>query len=98
MNIKAFLAATFVACILSGCSGLNLDFMKSEADAEPHALAYHENSLNCLALGRHYQSQGRFELARETFLHGLATSRDKEMQKRLAAEIEATDRLIMSNR
>ena len=94
MNIKAFVAAACVACVLSGCAGL--DF--GSDDNAPHAMAYHENSLNCLALGRHYQTEGRFELARETFLHGLATARDTNLRRRLASEIEATDRLILSNR
>lgn len=92
MNIKAFLAAACAACVLSGC-GLDLG-----SRAKVHALPYHENSLSCLALGREYQSQGRFELARETFMHGLATSRDEVMRKHLAEEIEATDRLILSDR
>ncbi|BBD07884.1 hypothetical protein [Desulfovibrio ferrophilus] len=93
MNMKYFLLTLTIATMLSGCS---MPWSAPEQGA--HALPYHENSVNSLALGRHYQTQGRFELARETFLNGLATSRDEEMRKRLALEIEATDRLILSQR
>ncbi|WP_461210531.1 hypothetical protein [Desulfocurvus sp. DL9XJH121] len=95
MNIRLFLVAVCAACALSGCAALDaLDF----GSPKVHALPYQENALSCLALGREYQSQGRFELARETFLHGLAMSRNEDMRHRLAEEIEATDRLILSSR
>lgn len=97
MNIKGFLLMLAAAALLSGCSALPW-----EQDAEPaphaHVLPYNGNSVNSLALGRHYQAQGRFELARETFMNGLATAREEDMRRLLAAEIEATDRLILSQR
>lgn len=96
MKLTPWIAAIALAAAVSGCAALGeLDFRPSR---EAHAVPYHENSLNSLALGRHYQAHGRFELARETFLHGLATARNDDMKERLAAELEATDRLIMSNR
>lgn len=96
MHLKTSFAAITVALLLPGCS-LMPDVSWSPK-SEAHAVAYNQNSVQSLALGRHYQAQGRFELARETFLHGLATARDQEMKETLAAELEATDRLILSNR
>jgi len=94
--MKTTLAALTASLLLAGCSMLpGLDF---GPDHEARSVPYHENSVNNLALGRYYQAQGRFVLARETFLHGLATARNDEMKERLAAELEATDRLILSNR
>ncbi|MBU1003243.1 MAG: hypothetical protein KKE73_12085 [Proteobacteria bacterium] len=93
MNIKGFLLTLTIATLLSGCS-----LPWAEPVQGAHALPYHENSVNSLALGRHYQAQGRFELARETFMNGLATARDEDMRRRLALEIESTDRLILSQR
>lgn len=96
MHLRTYAAALAVALLLSGCS--LLPDLSWGPKHEPHAVAYNQNSVQSLALGRHYQAQGRFELARETFLHGLATARDQEMKETLAAELEATDRLILSNR
>lgn len=96
MNIKGFLLMLAVATLLSGCSLSWPTWSKPAQGA--HVLPYHENSVNCLALGRHYQAQGRFELAREAFMNGLATARNEDMRHRLAQEIESTDRLILSQR
>jgi len=95
MNFKGFALALALAALLSGCSGLPWFNQKTQ---EAHMVPYHGNSVNCLVLGRHYQAEGRFELARETFTNGLATAKDKEMRRILAEEIEATDRMILSQR
>ncbi|WP_035250926.1 hypothetical protein [Desulfocurvus vexinensis] len=90
------LAALLAALLLASCSlwpGLG-----SGPRSAPHPVPYNEHSLRCLALGRQYQAQGRFELARETFMHGLAAARDDDMRESLAQELEATDRIILSNR
>jgi len=95
-TVTTALAAALVATLLAGCSlwpGL-----ASGPRSAPHPVPYNENSVHCLALGRQYQAQGRFELARETFMHGLATARDDDMRESLAQELEATDRIILSNR
>lgn len=89
------LAALLAALLLAGCS---LPGMGSGPRSAPHPVPYSEHSLRCLALGRQYQAQGRFELARETFMHGLAAARDDDMRESLAQELEATDRIILSNR
>lgn len=97
MNWKKWIIAALALLTLGGCSNL-LETIGFAPNYEPHGVPYHENSLNSLAQGRQYQTQGRYELARETFLQGLATARDKDLRARLAEEIEATDRLILSRR
>lgn len=96
MNLKITIAALAAVTMLTGCAAW--DSLSFGPKHEVHPVAFHENSVNSLALGRYYQAQGRFELARETFLHGLATARNDDMKERLAEELEATDRLILSNR
>jgi hypothetical protein len=93
------LAAALLALLLEGCSLWQAIAPAPAAPrTEPRAMAYNENSVRCLALGRRYQAEGRFELARETFMHGLATARDDAMRETLSREVEATDRIILSNR
>ena len=96
MNLKTYILALLAAAALSGCS--ILESVDLGPRHEAHALPYHENSLSSLELGRHYQAAGRYELARETFLQGLATARHDDMKMRLASELEATDRLVLSSR
>lgn len=97
MNWKLYISALAMALALSGCSNI-LETIGFGPNYEPHGVPYHENSVNSLAKGRQFQAEGRYELARETFLQGLATARDKDLRARLADEIEATDRLILSKR
>ncbi|MCK9239859.1 hypothetical protein [Desulfocurvus sp.] len=98
MRISAtpLLAAALLALLLGGCSLWQA--VAPAPKAAPHPVAYHEHAVRCLALGREYQAQGRHELARETFMHGLAAARDDAMRDTLARELEATDRIILSNR
>ncbi|GAB6176476.1 hypothetical protein JCM16814_13670 [Desulfobaculum senezii] len=82
--------------LLGGCSlgGVSPLINTTRADALP----YNELALRNLALGRDYQGQGRFELARETFLQGLAAAQREDMRAALTEEIETTDRLIRTRR
>ncbi len=96
MRITTYIAALALAVLVSGCSLFS--GFGSEQPREAHAVAYNQNAVQSLALGRHYQAAGRFVLARETFLHGLATARDEDLRQTLAAELDATDRLILSDR
>lgn len=96
MNNRKLFAALGVALILQGCSlgGVTPLIDTSRADAVP----YNELALHNLALGREYQSEGRFELARETFLQGLAAAQRDDMKEALSTEIQTTDRLIRTRR
>jgi len=73
--------------VLAGCS-------KPQAEAVP----YHGYALHNFHLGRKYQAQGRYEMARDRFLQALATAEDADMRASLAKEIQATDKLIRLQR
>ncbi|MGE4299352.1 MAG: hypothetical protein AB7E47_15155 [Desulfovibrionaceae bacterium] len=62
------------------------------------SMPYHEHALYNFQLGRGYMAQGRYELARERYLLALAVARDDAMRMRLSEELDAVDRLILSQR
>ncbi len=62
------------------------------------APAYDGNALFNLYLGRQFVAEGRFELARERFLLGLASAREEGMRDSLVAELRSVDRMIQSLR
>ncbi|SKA72786.1 hypothetical protein [Desulfobaculum bizertense] len=94
---KHFLLATTAVCVLalSGCS----------TSSSPRAygdrldtLPYSQTALSSLAQGREYQAQGRYELARQTFVDGLMAAKNPELKATLKEEIASTDRIIRSRR
>lgn len=92
MPMKKLIPALAVALLLSGCGWF------SSPKPRPEAVPYDDAALYNFQLGRHYQSRGRLELARDRFLQALATADNPDMRERAAREIEATDRLIRSQR
>ncbi len=92
MQLRQFALALTVALLLAGCDGL------MTAKPRPEAVPYDDAALYNFQLGRHYQSRGRLEMARDRFLQALATARNPDMRQRAAEEIEATDRLIRTQR
>jgi len=89
MRLKQYLLTCIAALMLlgpvalAGCAG-------PQAEAVP----YHGHALYNFHLGRKYQAEGRYEMARDRFLQAMATAEDQEMRTRLAREIEAADKLI----
>lgn len=73
--------------LLTGCA-------RPQAEAVP----YHAHALHNFYLGRKYQAQGRYEMARDRFLQALATAEDAKMRARLVKEIQAADKLIKLQR
>ncbi|NJB66954.1 hypothetical protein GGQ74_000594 [Desulfobaculum xiamenense] len=96
MTTKSRIAALALTALLAGCSAGGVSPLVDVSRAD--ALPYHELALHNLTLGREYQVQGRFELARQTFLQGLATAQNDDMRAVLSQEIENTDRLIRTKR
>ncbi len=94
MQMKTFIPALALAAILSGCADKAPVMPNETAESVP----YHELALRNYALGRQYQAEGRFELARDTFLQVLATANNEDMIMRLQGELDATDKLIVSQR
>ncbi len=92
MHLKRLAIVLAFAMLLAGCGSL------FSPKPQPEAVPYDDAALYNFQLGRHYQSRGRLELARDRFLQALATSRNPDMRQRAAEEIEATDRLIRSQR
>jgi len=93
MRTKQLILALAAALLLSGCG-----WMSQGPKQRPEAVPYDDAALYNFQLGRHYQSRGRLELARDRFLQALATADNPDMRERAAREIEATDRLIRSQR
>ena len=91
MEPKRIALVLAVALLLSGCGMFT-------PKPRPEAVPYDDAALYNFQLGRHYQTRGRLELARDRFLQALATARNDDMRERAAEEIEATDRLIRSQR
>lgn len=91
MRLKLFLAALVLAMFACGCNGVLLPEKTTQK-------AYNGNAVHNYALGRRYQAEGRFELARERYLQAMAMARDEEFRTLLAQEIESTDKAIRSLR
>ncbi|MDY7001336.1 MAG: hypothetical protein SVS15_06100 [Thermodesulfobacteriota bacterium] len=89
MRWKQYLLTCAVALMLLGPTALT-GCAKPQAEAVP----YHGHALHNFHLGRKYQAQGRYEMARDRFLQALATAEDADMRARLAREIQAADKLI----
>lgn len=81
------------AGLVTACGSSRSDECMTVAQAP-----YSENSLNNLHIGRQYLAQGRYELAREHFLMGLASARNGAMRQRLSQELQAAERMIQAQR
>lgn len=88
MKIRAVILLMLLA--LAGCS--------TAKEPDMVGAPYHENALYNYYLGRDYMARGRYELARERFLLALACSRNEDMRLMAAAELEAAQRQIESQR
>ncbi|MBG0777186.1 MAG: hypothetical protein H0S85_12240 [Desulfovibrionaceae bacterium] len=62
------------------------------------AAPYHEAALMHFKEGREFMSQGRYELARESFLLALAAADNGDMRVLATRELETADRMIRSVR
>ena len=93
MRLKQYLLTCVAALMLLGPVALT-GCAKPQAEAVP----YHGYALHNFHLGRKYQAEGRYEMARDRFLQALATAEDTDMRMRLAKEIQAADKLIRLQR
>ena len=93
MRLKQYLLTCTLALMLLGPVAFT-----GCAKPQPEALPYHGHALHNFHLGRKYQAEGRYEMARDRFLQALATAEDTDMRMRLAKEIQATDKLIKLQR
>ncbi|THB71833.1 MAG: hypothetical protein D6E12_00555 [Desulfovibrio sp.] len=82
---------------LAGCSA-GVQYTGGNQDAEIAGAPYHEHAMQNLLLGRRYMAQGRYELARERFLIGLAAAQNPEMKRILAQEVQGCDMMVQSQR
>jgi tetratricopeptide (TPR) repeat protein len=93
MRPTLLLAAICLAALACGCNG---------AVTSPPPVttqrAYDANAVYNYALGRRYQAEGRYELAREHLLQALAMSEDEELRNLVVRDIEAADKAIRSRR
>jgi hypothetical protein len=81
----------FMLFAVGGCSWV-------KRNPEPQALPYKGTALHNMKLGRGYQAEGRYELARDRFLQALALAEHEDMKDAVIKELEATDKLIRSQR
>lgn len=91
--MRTIMIIMIFSALLAGCANL-----KAEPPKTATVEAYDGNAVYHYALGRRYQAQGRYLLARESFLQALAMSRDEEFRNLVAGDIEATDKAIRSKR
>ncbi len=93
---KKWIIFILLPLLLNGCYWLK---PQNKPIVHKHVVRHSEVlAKQWLQLGQYYQEHNRFELARETFLHGLAVTQSTKMREVLKDEIEATDKLILSNR
>ena len=90
--IKAMALSLLLALSPAGCVGT------VSGGENVVSAPYNGNAMQNFYLGRTYMAQGRYELAREHLLAGLASAEDEEMRQRLAMELEAIDKIIASRR
>ena len=82
----------------AGCGASAGDSAEAARGLRPAAAPYNENALNNLFIGRTYLAQGRYALAKEHFLIGLASAEDPEVRAQLRHEVQAADMMITIQR
>lgn len=90
-----------ILCLMASFAAPGCSFSVGPTGSEETAMAgapYHEAAMQNLILGRRYMSQGRYELARERFMLGLAAARNEEMRQTLAQDLNAADLMVRSQR
>ncbi len=84
------LTTLLLACLLTG--------LWSCAKREVATTNYHEHTMQNFYLARKYESEGRYELAKERLLLAMASAKDGEMRQTLAQELDAVDKMIKTQR
>ncbi len=83
---------------LSACSWLPTVSWDKTSDAQVGVVPYSPDSLWNLQTGRDYAAAGRYELAREHYLLGLASSNDPAITALLEQELRGVDMMIKTVR
>lgn len=88
--ITPFIIVGMLACA-GGCSWKTYSH-------EPQSLPYKGAALHNMKLGRGYQAEGRYEMARDRFMQALALAENEDMKDAIIQELDATDKLIRTQR
>jgi hypothetical protein len=103
MRTKLLLSLCCLLLLSAGCSSLSQGQGESSSffqETTPQVMAvnYDGHALYNFQLGRGYLAGGRYELARDSFLLALASSKNDALRRDAVAELESVNRLIRSQR